>query len=186
MISNSNAYEFNSKYHAMVSEAINQANAVEFIIDDVLAQAHFKGAPSSPTTEEYLRFLARHLQGKRLKAKCDAFLGVADVVDALVNNKISAEIANTVLKEWRQARNRFAHGLFVWNSQHVPVIYYKGYCYDIESFVREFFSLNEKVVDMLKAVENLHSAYFGKPVMKDTSCDPDYPLFADEFRNGKE
>lgn len=75
-------------------------------------------------------------------------------------------------------RNRFTHGLIVWSSSSIPVLYHKGYCYDIESHVTKFFQLNERVLAVISVLEVRESDYAGTPLLLDDNCDPDHPIYA--------
>lgn len=175
---NQRGYSFNDVYHGMAHEVINQANTAESVIDDILAECHFRACGIEPSLSDYLDYVSKKLQGANLSNKLNDLLGDANVEALLSSCGIPLDDAEALLSNWRTKRNRFAHGLFVLNTQNVPVIYHKGCCYDIESHVYEFFGLNEGVIGLLKNLDVLHSDYYGKPVFKDETCDPDNPIYA--------
>ncbi|WP_165044973.1 hypothetical protein [Adlercreutzia sp. ZJ138] len=170
--------EFNSLCNAMVSEAINQANAVEFEIDDILAGSHFKASGDSISEQAYLDYIGGYLQEKSLSQKCNAMLKLPETATLLEAAGIHCEDATKTMNVWRMLRNRFAHGLLVINSNSDTVLYHKGYCYDIRSHVDEFFDLNAKVLVIMGAISSLHTEYCGKPVFRREGNDPDHPIFA--------
>ena len=171
-------FEFNTRYHAMLAEAINQANELEFIIDDILAAEHFRKENVDITEQAYFDYIEKKLQGNQLSGKCEALLTMPNVAPLLVYESINPEAVQRLLKEWRNLRNRFAHGLIVHNGSGVPVLYHKGYCYDIESHVSKFFQLNGQVLSIVTVLEKLKSEYNGRPVLLEADCDPDHPIYA--------
>lgn len=169
--------KFNTPYHAMLAEAIHQANQIEFIIDDILAAEHLRLQDREISAQAYFDFVANELQGKTLNRKCEALLGDPHVLQLLTDTYNEVEITKQLFSEWRKLRNRLTHGLFVWNSSAIPVLYHKGYCYDIESHVAKFFQLNGQVIAIMSILEELKSDYKGTPVFLDRNCDPDHPIY---------
>ena len=117
-------------------------------------------------------------QGKQLSSKCEALLSIPSVSPLLAIKNTNVEAAKNLFEAWRNLRKRFAHGLIVHNSGGAPVLYHKGYCYDIESHVAKFFQINGQVLSTVTALEKLKSDYSGKPVLLNEDCDPDHPIYA--------
>lgn len=171
-------FEYNSRYHAMLSESINQANQVEFIIDDILAGEHFSENNKDVTKAAYLEYIENQLQGKQLSGKCKRLIDMPRVQAKLESNRMKEDPTRDLFKKWRRLRNVFTHGLIVYNSSSIPVLYHKGYCYDIESHVELFFQYNAQVISFLDMLDELKTKYRGTPVFADINCDPNHPIYA--------
>lgn len=169
---------FNTPYHAMLAEAIHQANQVEFLIDDIIAADYLRLNKHVSSLEAYFDYIRKELQGRTLSHKCKRLFEVSGVLQIFEVSCIKVESANLLFAEWRKLRNILTHGLIVWNSSCNPVLYHKGYCYDISTHVNKFFQLNGQVIAITDALEELKSDYSGKPLILD-NCDPDHPIYAD-------
>ncbi|MCI8451505.1 MAG: hypothetical protein HFJ74_03210 [Eggerthellaceae bacterium] len=169
--------KFNTPYHAMLAEAIHQANQIEFIIDDILAAEHLRLQNGEMSAQPYFDFILKELQGKTLNRKCELLFENPHVLQLLTDSYNEVEVTQQLFSEWRKLRNRFTHGLIVWNSSSIPVLYHKGYCYDIESHVAKFFQLNGQIIAIMSVLEGLKSDYKGMPVFLDDKCDPDHPIY---------
>ena len=169
---------FNTPYHAMLAEAIHQANQVESVIDDILAAEHLKRQATKASLRSYFDYLERKLWGKTIAAKIRCLLEAPTVKQILSDNEIGQETVEQLFSEWRKLRNRFTHGLIVWSSSSIPVLYHTGYCYDIESHVTKFFQLNERVLAVISVLEVRESDYAGTPLLLDDNCDLDHPIYA--------
>ncbi len=179
---NSSEIEFNSLCNARISEAINQANAMEFEIDDILAGAHFRKNGEAFSEQSYLDYVGGHLQGNSLSRKCNDLLELSEAEVLIEAAGMRREDAAKTMSAWRASRNRFAHGLLVINSSSDKVLYHKGCCYDVGSHVDEFFDLNAKVLGIMGAVSSLHTEHWGKPALREEGGDPDHPVVARAVR----
>jgi hypothetical protein len=160
-----------------IADMITQANAIEFDFNDILAYHEYGEAL---TEELYLEYIANELMGKRVQIshKCERLIAIIESTDAFERLKPAigdkAEMKK-VFDGWRNIRNRFAHGILIFNSNQTPVAYFNGGCFDIEKSTQCFIDSQGQVISILDSYDELKSPYYGKPVFRDSTNTPDSP-----------
>ena len=160
-----------------VSEVVTQVNAVEFEMNDILAN---QSLPEGFSEAEYLNYIQNELMDKRIpvKEKGKRLISLFESTDGFERLKpefFDNTHAKRAFDKWLAIRNRFAHGQIVFNSKKMPVIYFSGECFNIETSTQCFFDCQEKIIEILARYRELRSPYYGKPVLKDSNNTPDNP-----------
>jgi hypothetical protein len=160
-----------------IADVITQVNRIEFDFNDILVYHEHSEAL---TEELYFEYIANELMGRQAQVsrKCEIIITIIESIDAFERLKPTigdkSEVKE-IFDEWRSIRNRFAHGIVVFNSNQTPVIYFNGECFDIEKSTQCFFDNQGQLMSILDLYDELKSPYYGKPVFRDSKNTPDFP-----------
>lgn len=153
---------------------VEQANEIEFYLNDILAWDYFNVNSKVLSELDYLSYIETQLQTHPLASKCRK---AANIIAEHNNySKAQHECLVHILDKWRRVRNCVAHGILVINSSQIPVVYHNGICYKIDSLERAFFRINGVLIRILSTDSiKLRTPYSNKYPLSSRENDPDHP-----------
>ncbi len=153
---------------------IEQANEIEFELNDILAWSHFNDNISALNELNYLSHIEKQLQKCSLACKCKQVAYI--VATHQKYTEAEHECLVQLLDEWRRVRNCIAHGILVINSSQIPVFYHNGTCYKIDSLEKAFYRINGILIKILSAdAAELKTPYSNRYPSSSPNNDPDHP-----------
>ena len=153
---------------------VEQANQIEFELNDLLAWSHFNDNNTALNELNYLSYIENQLQQCSLARKCKQAANI--VATHLKLTEAEQECLVQLLDEWRRVRNCVAHGILVINSSQIPIIYFNGTCYRIASLESAFYRINGILINILSTdAAQLRTPYSNNYPLSSPDNDPDHP-----------